>query len=68
MLVERTDKEIIIRIPATVNFEDLQDFLNYSRYKELTSGFKVSQDEVDQLASDINKGWWSANRHRFVKK
>ena len=67
MLIERTNKEIIIRLPATVDTDDLQDFLDYSRYKELTSKFKVSQKEVDKLADTINKNWWNKNRKRFIK-
>ena len=67
MLVERTNKEIIIRLPASVDIGDLQDFINYARYKEITSKFSVKQSEVDKLAKDINKSWWAQNRNRFVK-
>jgi hypothetical protein len=67
MIVERTSKEVIIRLPASIDTEDLQDFLNYARYKELTSSFKTSQDEVDRLASEINADWWSKNRSQLVK-
>lgn len=49
MLVERTDKEVIIRLPASIDTEDLQDFLNYARYKELTADLNVEQEEVDKL-------------------
>ena len=67
MLVERTTKEIIIRLPASVDMEDLQSFLNYARYKELTAGFKTDQSEVDNLAAEINKKWWTKNRSKLVK-
>lgn len=67
MLVERTNREVIIRLPASVDTEDLQDFLNYARYKELTSGFKVAQKEVDKLANQINSSWWKKNRKRLIK-
>ena len=67
MLIERTNKEVIIRLPSTVDTEDLQAFLDYARYKEITSKFKVSQKEVDRLASKINKAWWAKNRKRFIK-
>ena len=67
MQIERTKKEVIIRLPNTVDTEDLQDFLNYARYKELTSKFSVSQSQVDQLANKVNKGWWTKNRRRFLK-
>lgn len=67
MIIQRTTKEIIIRLPASIDTEDLQDFLNYSRYKELTSDIKVSQEEVDKLAEKVNKDWWTKNRKKFVK-
>jgi len=67
MLIERTSKEIIIRLPSTVDTEDLQDFLDYVRYKELTSSFKVAQKEVDRLADKVNKDWWTKNRKNFIK-
>ena len=67
MLVERTKKEVIIRIPATVDTEDLQDLLNYARYKELTADFKVDQKEVDKLANEINNKWWTKNRNKLIK-
>jgi hypothetical protein len=67
MLVERTNKEVIIRLPASVDIEDLQDFINYARYKELTSNFNAEQIEVDKLASQINAKWWAKNRKKLIK-
>jgi predicted nucleotide-binding protein (sugar kinase/HSP70/actin superfamily) len=67
MLVERTRKEVIIRLPASVDTEDLQDFLNYARYKELTANFKTNQKEVDKLSSDINSKWWNKNRNKLIE-
>ena len=67
MLVERTNKEVIIRLPASVDTEDLQDILNYARYKELTANFKTDQKEVDKIANDINAKWWTKNRSKLIK-
>lgn len=67
MLVERTNKEVIIRLPASVDTEDLQDFLNYARYKELTSSFNIDQKEADKLAGEINSKWWTKNRKKLIK-
>ena len=67
MLVERTSKEVIIRLPASVDTEDLQDFLNYARYKELTANFKTDQKEVDKIANEINAKWWTKNRSKLIK-
>ena len=67
MLIERTDKEIVIRIPAFVNVDELQDFINYVRYKELSFDVNVPQEDIDKLASDFNKEWWENNREQFIR-
>ena len=67
MLIERTTKEIIIRLPPSVDTEDLQDLLNYARYKELTANLKTDQKEVDKIANDINAKWWTKNRSKLIK-
>jgi hypothetical protein len=67
MIIERNSKEVIIRLPASVNTDDLQDFIDYARYKELTSKSKATQKEIDDLADQVNKDWWTENRKRFIK-
>ncbi len=67
MFIERTAKEIIIRLPASVDADDLQEFLDYARYKELVQGYKVPQKVVDQLAADVNRTWYKTNRKRLIK-
>lgn len=67
MIIERTKSEVVIRIPANINTDDLQDFVNYIRYKELTSKFKVSQKEVDGLVSDVKKDWISKKQGKSGK-
>jgi len=67
MIIERNSKEVIIRLPASVNTDDLQDFIDYARYKELTSKSKVPQKDIDELAEKINKDWWTENRKRYIK-
>jgi hypothetical protein len=64
MLIERNSKEIIVRLPASIDPEDLQNFLDYARYRELTSGYKVDQKTVDVLAEKANKSWWTKNRRK----
>lgn len=67
MTVERTNKEVIIKLSSSVDIEDLQTLLNYARYKELSSNFKTSQNEVDELSSKINETWWTENRNELIK-
>ena len=67
MLIERTPNEIIIRLPLNTKIDDLQAIVNYARYCELTSLFSFKQEEVDDIAQEINSNWWAENRNRFIK-
>jgi hypothetical protein len=67
MIIERTDNELLIRIPNTIDIEKTQRIIDYIRYLEVTSGSKASQDAVDQLAEEINKDWWEKNKDTFLK-
>jgi len=67
MIITRTDTEIIIRLPSNVDITWLQRLVDFLTYKEVTAGSKAKQRDVDQLASEVKKGWWAKNRSRFVK-
>jgi len=67
MIIERTSKEVIIRLPAYVDTTGLQSLIDYLTYKEATAKSKAKQSDVDALASDVKKGWWAKNKSRVVK-
>lgn len=67
MIIERTNKEVIIRLPSTVDTNGLQRLIDYLTYKEATSTSKAKQADVNKLAKEAKKGWWANNRSRFVK-
>ena len=67
MVIERTSKEIIIRLPSYVDTNGLQSLVDFLIYKEVTAKSKAKQSDVDQLARDAKKGWWAENRSKFVK-
>jgi hypothetical protein len=67
MLIERTNKEVIIRLPSYVNTDGLQELIDYLIYKEATAKSKAKQADVDKLALEIKKNWWTKNRSRFIK-
>lgn len=67
MVIERTSKEVIIRLPSNVDTKGLQSLVDYLTYKEATSKSKTKQSDVDALAADVKKGWWKKNRSRLVK-
>ena len=67
MLIERTSREVIIRLPASVDTIGLQRLVDYLTYKDATANSKATQVQVDKLASDVKKGWWKKNRKRYIK-
>lgn len=58
MVVERTDKEILIRLPLNVNISEIQDVLDFLKYQENTANFGVSRAEFDELSENVNKAIW----------
>lgn len=67
MTIERTDKEIIIKLPATTSTEDVQRLLDYLSYKTVVEASKAKQEQVDQLAKEVNKGWWESNKDKLLR-
>jgi hypothetical protein len=67
MIIERTDNEILIRIPNSVDIEGAQRIIDYIRYQEITSKSKATQEDVDKLADEVNRAWWEKNKDTFLK-
>ena len=58
MIVERTDNEILVRLPSKIDLSELQDMLDYLKYRELTSESKATQSDADNLAKEANSAMW----------
>ena len=67
MIIEKTNEEIIIRLPSYVDAEGLQRFVDFLIYKESTAKSSAKQSDVDALAQEVKKGWWKKNKSRLVK-
>jgi hypothetical protein len=67
MEIERTRKEVIIRLPSYIGTKGLQRLVDYLIYREATAKSRAKQSDVDALAKSVKKGWWAKNRSRFVK-
>jgi hypothetical protein len=65
MKIERTKNEVIIRVPASVNVDDLQDLTDLIEYKEISRKSKATQEEVDNLVSDIKRGSWEKTKSKL---
>ncbi len=59
MRVERVKNEVLVRLPDNVNLSELQDMLDYFKYKELTATSKAKPKDADKLAKEVNSSMWS---------
>jgi len=66
MQIERTADEIVIRLPAWVRIEGIENLMDYLIYSEATSKSKATQDDIDAMAKEVKKGWWERNRDRLI--
>jgi len=64
MIVERTKDEILVRLPAYVDLSELQNMLDFLKYKELTANSSASQSDADELSKMVNKSMWSKTKVR----
>ena len=55
MTIERTEDEIIIRLPTTFDIDELQRMIDLLEYKSIVSKSKATQEQIDELAKDVNK-------------
>ena len=58
MIVERSNNEILVRLPSDVDLSELQDMLDYLKYRELTANSKAKQEDIDKLAKEVNSSMW----------
>ena len=67
MSIERIDNEFLIKIPSSVDIGILQQFLDYVRVKTIASQSTASDEDILQIADNINKSWWIENKQHFIQ-
>lgn len=65
MIIERTSKEVIFRLPSSIKLEELQDIADLFRFKEISQKSKAKQKDVDELVKIIKKGRWSKTKKKI---
>ena len=58
MLLERTKNESLVRHPAYVDLAELQNILDFLKYKENTAKSKATQKDVNELSELANSSIW----------
>lgn len=67
MSIERINNEFLIKIPASIDMVILQQFLDYVRVKTIASQSNATDEDILQIANDINKNWWIENKRHFIQ-
>jgi len=68
MTIKRENNKLVISIPENVlDITEIQELLDYLKFKTITSKSKATQKDIDEIAEDIDSSWWVKNRKRFVK-
>ncbi len=68
MIIERTEGEIIFRLPATMDIDELQYLSDLFQYKEIAAKSKATQDDVDNLVSEVKKGRWKQAKNELGRQ
>jgi hypothetical protein len=66
--IESNSEEITIKLPIDSSLDDIQQILKYFTYIELVGKSKAKQEQIDELAKEVKKGWWEKNKDRFQGK
>lgn len=67
MIVERTENELILRLPLDFGTYNLDKITKYLKYAESISGSKVDEDEINIIADESKNRWWSENKHKYIQ-
>lgn len=67
MVIERQNNEIIIRLPdSLLEVKEIQRLFDYFRFMDSNAKNQGTEEQAAELAREVNKAWWNANKHRFL--
>ena len=67
MVIERINNEVVIRLSSFMSIEAMQRIIDLISFKEATAQSVANQEDIDMLAKEVKKGWWSKNHRRYLK-
>jgi hypothetical protein len=69
MVIERINDEVVIRMSASGNDDEIQNIINWMQYKEVVSKSKATQEDIDAILSEAaedRRTWWQENQSRLM--
>jgi hypothetical protein len=67
MVVESINNETVIRVPSSIKFDFIQDFIDYLSVKSIISKSQANDEEIDILAEQAQSDWWEKNKSKFLR-
>lgn len=67
MVIEKNDKEILIRLEPDFNTDGLQEFIEYLNFRELKSQSKINKQQLEELSNEVKSNWWSKNKSKYIE-
>ena len=58
MVLDRTDKEIIIRLPLDYSSNDAQEVIDYLKFTSIRSINEVTDEQIEELSNEVNSKIW----------
>ena len=66
MRVESVNNEIKLTFSKNaLDITEIQSFIDYIKFREISALSKVTQEDANKLAEEINQSWWDKNKHKF---
>ena len=66
MIIERTKKEVVFRLPGNLSVDDLQDMTDWLEFIGLAKRSRAVQKDVNDLVKKIKKGRWARTKSKTL--
>jgi hypothetical protein len=67
MVIEQTKEGLLIKTTASYDIKTVQRIIDYMTVLEITAQAQGTQEQADELASEVNKKWWAENKSKFIR-
>lgn len=66
MIIERTKKEVVFRLPGNLSVDDLQYMTDWLEFIGLAKRSRAVQKDVNDLVKKIKKGRWPKTKSKTL--
>lgn len=67
MIIEKTSKEILFRLPPDTDIFSLQRIINLLKYERVIKKSRATEKQIEKLSDELKSKWWAQNKKRFIK-